>query len=112
MRDRGAVLIEAALVLPILITLIVSSLIFGLAVTDDIRLERAAADAARLPESEARQVVESVGGTLVCYSESGECFDDGLTIDRVQVVAEGRTWSYPTGTITPTAHVSRPTEGN
>jgi hypothetical protein len=113
-RDDGAALMEAAIVLPVLLSLLVSAMMFGLALTDDIRLERAASDAARLPEDEARQVVSSVDGRIVCWwqgTDEGGCFDDGLTMARTQIIAEGRTWLYPTGSFRPVAHVSRPNEG-
>jgi hypothetical protein len=111
MTDRGQAMIEAAFILPLLLLVVIGGTILGVAVIDDIRLERAASDAARLEEPQARQLIRSVGGTLVCYSETGECYDDGLTMERIQVVAEGRTWVYPTGSVTPMAYVSRPKEG-
>jgi hypothetical protein len=112
-RDDGAALLEAAIVLPVLLMLLISAMMFGLASVDDIRLERATSDAARLSETEARQVVSSVHGTIVCWwqgIDQGGCFDDGLVIARTQVIAEGSTWEYPTGSFQPVAHVSRPTE--
>ena len=110
-RDLGAALIEVALVLPILLTLIIGALILGFATVEDIRLERATSDAALLTESEAQQVLQSIDGRVLCWwsgSGSGECFDDGLTLERTQIVSEGRTWTHPTGRFIPTAHVSRP----
>jgi hypothetical protein len=113
-HDDGAALMEAAIVLPVLLLLLVSMMMFGLALTDDTRLERAASDAARLSEDEARQVVSSVDGRIVCWwqgIDEGGCFDDGLAMARTQIIAEGRSWEYPTGSFQPVAHVSRPDEG-
>lgn len=114
MRDKGVALVEAALVLPILFTLIIGGLFYGLATIDQIRLERTVGDAALLSESEARQWIREIEATMLCYwqgTDAGGCFEDGITIHRTQIVARGRTWHLPTHSVTSRVQVSRPVEG-
>lgn len=102
---------EAALVLPILTSIIIGGLLFGLATIDQIRLERAAGDAALLSEPEAKQWIEKVGATMICYwqgIDTGGCFDDGFNTQRTQIIARGRTWHLPVLSVTTRVQISRP----
>lgn len=108
-RERGAVLVEYAIILPLAVMLGVSGLFYGLGVLESIRLEHAATEAVHVHEDTAATLVEQAGGTLVCFwagDGEGGCFPDELEgLDRVQVVAESvKTYQPPLGArIVPTA---------
>lgn len=109
--DRGAVLVEYALILPLAVLLSVTGLFYGLGVLDSIRLERAATEAVHAShEDTAGDLIAQAGGSMACYwagDGPGGCFPDDLDgLPRVQVVAEGnKTYQPPLGSkITPTAH--------
>lgn len=105
---------EAAVVIPLLTTLIIGGLILGLASINQLRLERTAGDAALLTAPEAKQWIERADATMVCYwqgLDTGGCFDDGSNIHRTQIVARGRTWHLPVISITPRVQISRPIQG-
>jgi hypothetical protein len=112
-------MIEAAFILPLLLLVVIGGLILGLATIDDMRLERATADAAapNISEVQARRLVRQVGGTVTCWwrgTGPGGCFRDGLVIqqlERTQIVSQGRQWCYPTGCVTPSARAVVPTGG-
>lgn len=110
-RDRGAAIVEYALILPVAIMLGVSGLFFALAMADEIRLQHAVSEAVYLLEDEAGYLIESAGGEMECFWKGtgpGGCFDDGIDhLTRVQVVAVGRTWHPPMfGSVTPRAEAT------
>lgn len=108
-RD-GGVLVEFAILLPILVLLLLGGIMFGLATIETVRLERVSGDAALLDELEARAMVATVG-TMICWWQgegAGGCYDDGLSLARTQVVSVGREWVHPAGVFQPTVRVSRP----
>jgi Flp pilus assembly pilin Flp len=110
-EQTGVAIVETALVLPLISLLLAGGLGLGLAVVADIRLEHAAGEAARgvaagvLDEDGAAALVESAGGSLDCFDvgAGGACFDDGLEVDRVQVVASTVVVVPFIGDVTPTA---------
>lgn len=114
-RDRGVALVEAALVLPLIALLLAGGLGLGLAMVADVRLSHAAAQAAEgaaagiLEEDDAAALVESAGGAMSCFwtgTGAGGCYDDGLDVDRHQVVAETVVVVPFIGEVRPTARAS------
>lgn len=111
--EHGVALVEAAVVLPVLVLVVAGGLILGLATVADVRLEQAVGEAARgaaagvVEEDAAGELVAGGGGTMTCFwsgSGPGGCWDDGLDVDRVQVVGTGPTFQIPFGgTVTPSA---------
>ena len=77
----------------------VSALFYGLAMVNDLRLTHAVSEAVHLAEDDAAAMVATGDGSMTCYwsgTGPGGCFDDGLdSLDRVQVMGEGKTWSPP-----------------
>lgn len=109
--DTGAVLVEYALILPLAVLLSVTGLFYGLAVLEEYQLTATVTEAVHLVEDDASDLIESAGGDLVCYWAGegvGGCYDDGIGVARVQVVAEGKTWHPPLGAaVTVTAEAMR-----
>lgn len=99
MRDRGAVLVEYAIILPLAVMLGLSGLYYGLAMVDDLRLTHAVSQAVYLDQADAGTLIDLAGGTMACYwygTGPGNCFSDGLDHQtRVQIVAHGSTWNPP-----------------
>lgn len=98
-RERGAVLVEYALILPVAVMLGVSGLFYGLAMVSDLRITHAVSQGVQLEEADAGALVLMAGGTLECYWQGtgpGGCFDDGLDgLERRQAVAVGETYHPP-----------------
>jgi Flp pilus assembly protein TadG len=74
--DRGAVMVEFALILPILLMLVVGIIEFGRAYNTQIALQGAAREGARalaLDESAATAVDSAAGGVTMSISSSSGC---------------------------------------
>jgi Flp pilus assembly protein TadG len=96
-RDRGAAMVELALLLPILFTVMFAIIGFGIAYSEKISIQGAAREGARelalgktTDEAKAR-VVESAGGTDVTYGTIRECAvgdTTGSSLMTVQATVE------------------------
>ena len=114
-RERGAVLVEFAIVAPVLVLLIVGGVLMGAAMYQRMVLQDTLQQAmsSLTYEDEIARAVEARGGRLVCFEvldESGgePCYADGFDgLRRAQAVAEGFRFEVPFfGPVIPRASVT------
>src|SRR5690606_14722780 len=98
-RERGAIIVEYAIILPLAVMLGVAGLFYGLAMVSDLRITHAVGQAVYLDEVDAGTLITMAGGSMECWwygDGPGGCFEDGLDHQyRVQVVATGTTYRPP-----------------
>ena len=91
-RDRGAAMVELALLLPILFTVMFAIIGFGIAYSEKISIQGAAREGARslalgfTVDQAKASVVDAAGGTDVTYGTIRECAADDTTGSSLMTV--------------------------
>ena len=88
-RERGAALVEFAVLAPLLVLLLIGGVDVALATTEHFQLQAAAQTCTVVHEDECADHAATLGAVVVCFQASDpHCHDDGLTVDRVTVELE------------------------